>query len=361
MPKKKQHNKEVAFQDGIVDIEPNLPFPYVFYPGHYGAFLGFAEKEKSQIHFCSCSRTAITNYIKFRIRYGERLNADNSRNFILSKAKFPLSLTRSLMGECENSREDIQHEVSDLMVTYKNSAERIIDKLNFKEEICHECNKKTPRFSYCNPMYGGVFEQNYGWYINKQSYEYGVMPVAFKILEDICPDEVFSLLEISKAEYVKRYNHYSNTDLIIAKANDSDFQKITRKIRNVIENEVRVKFGFKKVGEAWANETLLYQVVCEIYPDFRIIRHYRPEFLNFLELDVYIPKLKLAFEYQGIQHFKPVDHWGGKKSLEQVRRRDSMKKSLCELNGIDLIYIYYYEEISKELLEEKINSKYINR
>jgi len=354
LAKRKQNNKEVAFQDGIISFESNLPLPYVYYSGHYGAFLSFSEKESSQIHFCSCSRNAIKNYIKFRIRYGERLNADLERNFILSKAQFPLSIIKALLQNHRDLRKDIIDVEKNLHVTYKKSAEEIINKLNFKDEICHECNKLTPNYCYCNPMYGGVFEQNYGWYINKQSYEYGVMPVAFKILEDICPDEVFSLLEISKKEYVEKYNHFSNTDLIMAKANDSDFQKITRKIRNVIENEVRVKFGFKKVGEAWAKETLLYQIVSEIYPDYRIIRHYRPEFLNFLELDVYIPKLKLAIEYQGIQHFEPIEHWGGKKSLEQVIHRDKIKKRLCEQNKIRLIYIYYYEEISKELLEDKI-------
>lgn len=360
MAKKKQNIKVVSFQDGIIDTESNLPLPYVFYPGHYGAFLGFSERENTQIYFCSCSRTAITNYIKFKIRYGERLSSDMGGNFILSKAEFPTGIIKSLMIEYKNSRDDAIQDVKDLIVKYKNSAEKIINKLNFKDEICHECNKQTPKYCYCNPMYGGVFEQNYGWYINKQSYEYGVMPVAFKILEDICPDEVFSFLEFSKKEYVERYNHFSNTDLIMAKANDSDFQKITRKIRNVIENEVRVKFGFKKVGEAWANETLLYQIMSEIYPDYKIIRHYRPEFLNFLELDVYIPKLTLAFEYQGIQHFKPIKHWGGKKSLEQVKHRDKIKKRLCKQNNIKLIYIYYYEEISKELLKDKINSIFNN-
>jgi hypothetical protein len=358
--KRKQHSTEVAFQDGIIAIESNLPLPYVYYPGHYGAFLGFSENENSQIYFCSCSQTAISNYISFKIRYGERLNADPERNFILSKAKFPQSIIKTILLQNKDLGVEIIHDVKDLIIQYKNSADEIISRLNFKDEICHECNKQTPKYNYCVPMYGGVFEQNYGWYINKQSFEYGVMPVSFKILEEICPDEVFSLLEISKKEYIERYNQLSETDLIIANANDSDFQKITRKIRNVIENEVRVKFGFKKVGEAWANETLLYQLVCEIYPDYRIIRHHRPEFLNFLELDVFIPKLNLAFEYQGIQHFEPIEHWGGKKSLEQGKLRDRTKKTLCEQNNIKLIYIYYYEEISKKLLEDKINSIFSN-
>jgi hypothetical protein len=335
--KRKRHTKKGAFQDGITAMETNLPLPFVYYPRHYGAFLGFSKDESSEIHFCSCSRIAISNYISFKINYSQRLNADPERNFILSKAKFP------------------QQVVKDLMRKTKKSGEELLNELNFKDEICHECNRQTPHFSYCNPMYGGVFEQNYGWYINKQSFEYGVMPVSFKILEDVCPEEVFSLLEISKREYAEEFNQLSKTELILTKVNDSHFRKLTTKMRNVIENEVRVKFGFKKVGEAWANETLLYQIVNEIFPDYRVIRHHRPEYLNYLELDVYIPKLNIAFEYQGIQHFEPVEHWGGKESLEQVKQRDKLKKRLCEENNITLIYMYYYEELSKELVEKKLN------
>ena len=264
------------------------------------------------------------------------MNSDPQRNFILSKAKFPQQIVKNLIQQDEKAGQEV------------------INKLNFKDEICHECNKQTPKYNYCHSMYGGVFEQNYGWYINKQSIEYGVMPVSFKILEDICPDEVFSLLDIGKKDFLSTYNLLSETDLIMAQAQDSYYQKATRKIRNILENEVRVKFGFKKVGEAWANETLLYQLTCEIFPERKILRHYRPDFLEFLELDVYIPSLNIGLEYQGIQHFKPIGHWGGKDSLDQVIKRDKRKKKLCEKNRIKLLFFYYYEELSKVLVENRI-------
>ncbi len=83
-------------------------------------------------------------------------------------------------------------------------------------------------------------------------------------------------------------------------------------------------------------------------------QHYRPEFLEFLELDVYIPELKLGFEYQGIQHFESIEHWGGESALKEVRVRDARKKSLCEKNGIRLIYCFYYEDLTKTLIKNKI-------
>jgi hypothetical protein len=338
MSKKKKPSKVIAFQDNMVSDEPLLPYPRVYYPGHYGAFLGFSKENSSDIFFCSCSKLAIENYILFRIKFEKRMNIDPERNFILSKAVFPQLIVKRLIEQNEKADK------------------KILDKLKFKDGICHECNKQTPVYSYCHPMYGGIFEQNYGWYINKQSFEYGVMPVSFKLLENTCPDEVFSSLDYGKKEFLEKYNSFSETELIIAQAQDSDFQKATRKIRNIIENEVRVKFGFKKVGEAWASETLLYQLINEIFPDRKIIRHYRPEILEFFELDVFIPSLNLGIEYQGIQHFKSINHWGGKESLEQTKKRDKRKKKLCEINKIKLIYFYYYEELSRELVENKIKS-----
>ena len=242
------------------------------------------------------------------------------------------------------------------MNTGLHKVEDILDALVFEDNICHECNKKTPSFNYCDPMYGGVFEQNYGWYINKQSFEYGVKPVSFQLLANVCPDEVFALLDDGKKEFVEEYGGLSEIDLIIAHARNSQYKKSTRKIRTVIENEVRVKFGFKKVGEAWATETLLYQLVCQILPDTKVIRHYRPEMLEGLELDVFMPNLNLGIEYQGIQHFKPISHWGGQKALKKVRERDVKKKKLCEKNGVRLIFFYHYEDLTRTLVETRIHS-----
>jgi len=336
MARKRRPNKIIAYQDGVIAKEEDLPLPIVYYPGHYGAFFAFSQSKNSEIFFCSCAKKAITNYIRFKVECADTNNGYLQRNFILSKAKFPQIIVASLIEQ------------------NKNVGINIINKINFEKEICHECNKTTPTYSYCHPMYGGVFEQNFGWYINKQSFEYGVMPVSFKILDDICPDEVFSLLDGGKKEFLTNYNGLSESELLMAQAHDSYFQKCSRKIRKIIENEVRVKLGFKKVGEAWATETLLYQLVCQIFPKEKIYRHYRPDFLEYLELDVFIPHLNVGIEYQGIQHFEPVKHWGGKASLTKVVERDKKKKKLCTKNGINLIYFYYYEELSRELVENKI-------
>ena len=62
MKSKGDYKKEVAYKDNTTSIE-NLPYPYVFYPGFYGAFVGFQSRTDLSIYLCSCSQKAIKNYI----------------------------------------------------------------------------------------------------------------------------------------------------------------------------------------------------------------------------------------------------------------------------------------------------------
>tara|TARA_Y100000034_G_scaffold126705_1_gene178347 strand:- start:5106 stop:5891 length:786 start_codon:yes stop_codon:yes gene_type:complete len=78
-----------------------------------------------------------------------------------------------------------------------------------------------------------------------------------------------------------------------------------------------------------------------------------------LELDGYSPKLKIAFEYNGKQHYQPVDIFGGESSFKSQIRRDELKKQLCKNNNIKLIIIPYFwngteSEIIKILQENGV-------
>jgi hypothetical protein len=76
----------------------------------------------------------------------------------------------------------------------------------------------------------------------------------------------------------------------------------------------------------------------------------RPDFLrnevtgnNFnLELDCFNPELKLAIEYNGVQHYKftPYFHKNNEHFLNQ-KYRDYMKRTLCRDGGITLIEVPY--------------------
>jgi len=59
-----------------------------------------------------------------------------------------------------------------------------------------------------------------------------------------------------------------------------------------------------------------------------------------MSLDFYMPQHGLAFEFQGTQHDKYVEHFhGDKDGFERQQQRDNQKKEWCELNNITLIEV----------------------
>lgn len=73
-----------------------------------------------------------------------------------------------------------------------------------------------------------------------------------------------------------------------------------------------------------------------------------------LPFDFYIPSLNVAIEYDGIQHFKPLEVWGGVEAYKQIKLRDSIKNNYCKNNGIKLIRIRYDQEVEEVLRKELV-------
>lgn len=68
-----------------------------------------------------------------------------------------------------------------------------------------------------------------------------------------------------------------------------------------------------------------------------------------LRFDFFIPDLNIVIEYQGIQHYEPVEHFGGVEALEDTIKRDQIKRDFCKAMGIG-----YYTISFRENIEEKI-------
>ena len=100
----------------------------------------------------------------------------------------------------------------------------------------------------------------------------------------------------------------------------------------------------------WKHELTLFHIVREMYPD--TLYQYRPDWLGRQSLDLFIPSLATAIEYQGIQHYHPVDFFGGEEALSQRQELDRVKKELCEEYGVRLIEWPYSLEPTKNNLKE---------
>lgn len=102
----------------------------------------------------------------------------------------------------------------------------------------------------------------------------------------------------------------------------------------------------------WKSEEDLYRLVLKYYPDARF--HHTPTWIKPQYYDVYVPSINTAFEYQGQQHFKAIDYFGGESSFAKMVQLDLRKKKLTLDNGVRLIEWMFDEPITKMLLDKKL-------
>jgi hypothetical protein len=155
---------------------------------------------------------------------------------------------------------------------------------SFKDNICSLCTKEPSELYYCHEMYGSKVKVKYGAYIQK------------------------IMLENKTAE-------------------------------KEAENIVRKMVGYPLIGEGWVSETALYKRIKAAFPKIEILHHGRPKFLGRQEYDIWIPKYKIAIEYQGVQHHKVVEHWGGEEGLAKRKELDKKKLEVSKENDVILVHV----------------------
>lgn len=75
---------------------------------------------------------------------------------------------------------------------------------------------------------------------------------------------------------------------------------------------------------------------------------------NYLRFDIFIPSKKLIIEFDGIQHFYPIEMWGGENALLKTQEHDLIKNNWANENNIDIIRFNYKQ--SKQQIENILNS-----
>jgi len=207
-------------------------------------------------------------------------------------------------------------------------------------------------------MYGSPFKQTYGWYLQQTRVELGVFDYAVNY--ELCTDEIRDLLVIDPNTFIGRHTERQSTDAEDGTKFYKEFMRQTRQVDRIVENLVRERFGFKSMGSGSTGESILFQIVKRLFPGEPVHRCSRPEFLDRLELDVFLPARSLAFEFQGQQHYSPVEHWGGIAALEGLRERDRKKRILCVKHGVKLIEIRFDDPLTEDHIKSLIETKKSN-
>ena len=127
---------------------------------------------------------------------------------------------------------------------------------------------------------------------------------------------------------------------------EAGIKAVLRKVLRECENVLREEKGLPKVGEGWISETELFKKLCGCFPNERVIHHAQPAWLRRQHFDIYFPSRNVAVEYQGAQHQRPIEFFGGETAFKNQQERDARKRQLCEKHGCKLVYAYSGYNIS---------------
>lgn len=106
-------------------------------------------------------------------------------------------------------------------------------------------------------------------------------------------------------------------------------------------------------------------IITKILDTFNIKYEYQKTFPDLrdtqpLSYDFYIPDQNILIEYQGIQHYEPVDYFGGEAKLKLQQKHDKMKADYAKNNGYSLIAVPYtadtFSRIKKYLFKHGLSN-----
>lgn len=99
----------------------------------------------------------------------------------------------------------------------------------------------------------------------------------------------------------------------------------------------------------------LLAIVKLIFPNQKIILEHNVAKVGGLFLDIYLPQLNVAFEFDGEQHFTYNKHFHGSwDAFRASKNRDAAKTLRCQELEIALVRVKYDEQMSKELILDKL-------
>ena len=123
-------------------------------------------------------------------------------------------------------------------------------------------------------------------------------------------------------------------------------QFFTRNSLGDVFDHLDIRHG-RKIGVGSRGQQFLFDIIRDLFPSEDIYANFPHPTIRFvnsnkkMELDIFIPSLKIAFEYQGAHHYKNIlGNFLGE--LHQFQQRDVEKRKACEQEGVTLIEVPYW-------------------
>ena len=167
--------------------------------------------------------------------------------------------------------------------------------------------------------------------------------------------------KITTEEFVKRaesvHGKKYNYKLVEYKSMNEKVKIICNKCGNVFEktpnNHINQQNGCPKCNVSKLEESVENELIENSIKYIHIANRDNFSWLGRQSLDFYLPDYNIAIECQGIQHYEPVDQYGGNKRLEQQIESDSRKLKLCSENGIKILYFTKYKIEGENIVKNK--------
>ena len=204
-------------------FDENLPYKYV-HPGTN--YFAFSERADSEAYICRCQKQSIENRIELFMKYYQYDLCLNDRKWLLLNNH--LKLPGIIDEKIESSGKPYGLEWVDL--------------LNFKDNLCHLCNKITPTTKHTIYVHATKLEQRYGHYISSHFYSKGIgnhLPDFYGIyfLENKVPEDLLLIIKPDKEDIlldIENYYNPSNEDLLGVAKDLEYIWSLPDEIRNII-------------------------------------------------------------------------------------------------------------------------------
>ncbi len=187
-------------------------------------------------------------------------------------------------------------------------------------------------------------------------------PDCHLFLKQGCP-KCGGTARLSLKEFIKRATdrHDGFFDYSLVKFNNiTDSVYIICPKHGVFNQNVKAHYdgnGCPKCNTSKLEKRVLKELK-NILTNNEIIQFYKSEWLGRQHIDIFLPSFNIGIECNGIQHYEPIEKFGGEKAFKRGIELDIKKRKLCLDNNVFLYEIpYFYTK--KELLEiiEKIKNK----
>lgn len=244
----------------------------------------------------------------------------------------------------------------DINRDYHNTISEVMPKIL---DMCNKCNyefigfcdgkwkscRETKLILKCNEC-GKITEKNYDNFINKKCkcvcYRYKQMYKSNVLNEKEVYNKIKNACEKNNFTFIKFLSDdskYHNNKTILELECNKCHQKVFYTFNHFTDRKnIACKYCTKSSLETQLKQKLINE---GIYFE----EQKRFNWLERLSLDFYIPEYNIAIECQGIQHFEPVEYFGGQEGYIKQVERDKRKMALCIENNVTLKYIIDAEEI----------------